>query len=190
MNEYRGLWRGKCVDNKEWATGYYMKIVRKTYSIKEIIRHCIFTGVEFWDKLSGETALECYKIDPSTLGECTGLTDKNGKLAFESDLVRDNSNGAIGVIKYGEYRQPFNDDESTKHIGFYIDWLEKTVKLFLRVDLGYWLPLVEIVGNIHDNPELLQKGAADNFYDVNESFGETLKPTVTESFEERGLIKF
>lgn len=141
MDKTRGLWRGKRLNNGEWYHG--IDVMRKPVR-GEL---CLCNPGEDW-----------ISVDPSTLGECVGFPDKNDNAAFEDDLVKDNSNGVIGVIRYGEYRQPFNDDESTKHIGFYVDWLEETVKLFLRADLGYWLPLVEIIGNIHDNPEMLKGG--------------------------------
>lgn len=138
MNELRGLWRGKDVDCGEWVTGYYsVGFDGNPYIEKRITR---------WT----------YEIDSKTLGECTCGTDKTGELAFEGDLVEDEFDVAIGVIRYGEYKQPFNDDKFTKHIGFYVDWIEGDDRGLLRVDLGYWLPLVKIIGNIHDNPELLE----------------------------------
>lgn len=146
MDEHRGLWRGKRTDNGEWVEGFY-SCVTDNYTPKNVYSITTFETLK-----NGEIILTgMYAVDPSTLGECAGFTDKNGKLAFEGDLVKDDSNDAIGVIRYGEYRQPFNDDKFTKHIGFYIDWLEENNKATLRVDLGYWLPLVKIIGNIHDN---------------------------------------
>lgn len=70
-------------------------------------------------------------------------------------LAEDEFEDAIGVIRYGEYKQPFNDDQFTKHIGFFIDWLGGDTKAYLRADLGYWLPFAKIISNIHDNPDLL-----------------------------------
>ncbi len=150
MNEHRGLWRGKLkYDTKpymkgEWIEGNYIQLDDNTSAI---LPHIYGYGE--------------VEVISDTLGECTGSTDKNSKLAFEGDLVKVEYIAAIGVIRYGEYRQPFNEHNSTKHIGFYIDWLGESNKAYLRVDLGYWLQIVEIIGNIHDTPELIQKGAAE-----------------------------
>ena len=144
MNEHRGLWRGKRLDYNDWVDGDLLLI-------KSAGKMCY--------QITHRPSCWAWLVDSKTLGECTGGTDKQGKLAFEGDLVKEKFNVAIGVIRYGEYKQPFNDDEHTKHIGFYVDWLENSE--ILRKDLGYWLPLVEIIGNIHDNPELIQKGAAE-----------------------------
>lgn len=145
MNETRGLWRGKHddIDSSRWVVGYLIKM---------------------WGKFCLQDP-QCEnhvdEIDPSTLGECTGKTDRKANLIFEHDIVAD-SIGTRGIIKYGEYRQPFNDDEFTKHIGFYIEWLDKCDIAVLRKDLGYWLPYIEVIGNIHDKPELMRGANNDS----------------------------
>ncbi|MEZ3438623.1 MAG: YopX family protein [Oscillospiraceae bacterium] len=152
MEETRGLWRGKCVDSGEMVQGIKLYFPNNLYAI--ITTEPLGSGRIV---LTGK-----YVVNPSTLGECTCGTDKTGKLAFEGDLVEDEFDVAIGVIRYGEYKQPFNDDKFTKHIGFYVDWIEGDDRDLLRVDLGYWLPLVKIIGNIHDNPEPLKGANNDN----------------------------
>ena len=87
MNETRGLWHGKRIDNGEWVEGYYV-------SNGEDL-HYIITD-EFVQHL----------VDPSTLGECTGLTDKNGKLIFEGDIV--SNDNLILVVEWDSDRATFN----------------------------------------------------------------------------------
>lgn len=96
-------------------------------------------------------------IDPDTIGQYTGLT-ANGKKIFEGDIIRANHDRAVGVVRFGEYMSP-SDPDPTRHIGYYVDWQGKE-KDFLRADLGYWSSRsdVEVIGNIHDNPELLEAG--------------------------------
>lgn len=91
-----------------------------------------------------------------TLGQYTGLTDKDGRKAFEHDVIMHHFSYAVGVIKYGEYRNQWGDDSYTGHVGFYVDWVTGEEHKFLRKDLGYWLKTTQIVGNIHDNPELME----------------------------------
>lgn len=149
MTDNRGLWRGKRLDNGEWVEGYYVHL-----SDGENEEHRIYTGYAETD--CGDCFPDFYKVDPEALGECASLTDKNDKLAFEGDLINSHFGGNVGVIRRGEYKNPFNDDKFAKHIGFYVEWLTGSDKDALRMDLGYWLPAVEIVGNIYDNPELLK----------------------------------
>ena len=103
-----------------------------------------------------------FEVIPSTVGQYTGLTDNNGTKIFEGDIVKHHFGEEKGIVKFGEYRQPFNDDIHTKHIGFYVDWISGEEKELLRKDLGYWVNLdknfdyeIFIGENIHDNPELL-----------------------------------
>lgn len=103
------------------------------------------------------------KVERETIGQYTGSTDKNGKKIFEEDIVKHHFGEEKGIVKFGEYQQPFNDDIHTKHIGFYIDWISGEQKELLRKDLGYWVNLDKnydyeiFIGNIHDNPELLKE---------------------------------
>ena len=57
-------------------------------------------------------------------------------------------------LRYGAYQSCF-DSQKTEHIGFYVDW---SGSRNYRKDLGYWINMVnaEVVGNIFDNPELLE----------------------------------
>lgn len=94
-------------------------------------------------------------IDENTICQYTGLTDKNGNKIFEGDIVRDIFEPSIiGIVKYGKYRNTFNDDGFGGHVGFYIEWKAKA-KL-LRKDLVYWAEHSGFIGNIFDNPELLE----------------------------------
>lgn len=92
----------------------------------------------------------------STICQCTGLKDKNSKLIWENDIVKDIFSDTCAPIKYGSYQNCF-DSTKTEHIGFYVDWLGKYAKRY-RKDLGYWINMVnaEVIGNIFDNPGLLE----------------------------------
>ena len=97
-----------------------------------------------------------YIDDESTICQCTGLKDKNGKLIWENDIVKDIFSDTCAPIKYGSYQNCF-DSTKAEHIGFYVDWSGKYAKRY-RKDLGYWINMVnaEIIGNIFDNKELLE----------------------------------
>ena len=122
------LFRGKQVDNGEWVQGDFVS------------SGC---GIAYTDYLNehGDIGEVFCKVIPETVGQYTGLTDKNGNKVFEGDIVYvcyEGKNGAI-VFKHGMYLIDGN--------GFCID--------FILTDRGEEL---EIIGNIHDNPELLKGG--------------------------------
>lgn len=147
--EDRYLFKAKRLDNGEWVQGYYVKGL-DMYD-KEV--HLIFEpNTMFYS--SGETD-GWYKVDPTTICRCTGLKDKNGKLIWENDIVKDIFSDTCAPIKYGSYQNCF-DSRKAEHIGFYVDWSEKYTKNY-RKDLGYWIHMVdaEVVGNKFDNSELL-----------------------------------
>lgn len=93
-------------------------------------------------------------VTPETLCQFTGLCDKNGNKIWENDIIKYHFGEIYAPIKYGYYQNCF-DSQKAEHIGFYVDW---TGDKCLRKDLGYWINMVDAipVGNIFDNPELLQ----------------------------------
>lgn len=136
INDTRGLWRGKCVDNNnEWVEGDLSRINSVDNYFIEGIR-------SKWP----------WRVDPSTLGECTGLLDKNGKLIFEGDIVKIDKATIRGFEgKYGIVEWLSGD--AAFALVFRHQWL------FFNEHIS--LDDCEVIGNIHDNPELL-KGAENN----------------------------
>lgn len=95
-----------------------------------------------------------YAVNPDTVGEYTGLTDKNGVRIFEGDIVgyvpwQNTRDFRKGVVRFGTYRNAFNDTNGAH--GFYIEWLNNDKEL-LEKSLSYWAESVSVCGNIHDNP--------------------------------------
>jgi uncharacterized phage protein (TIGR01671 family) len=116
------LFRGKRVDNGEWIYG-------------DLLTPTDIMNV--WE-ISENTGMgDRYDIDPETVGQYTGLTDKNGKKIFEGDIIKDRFDD-IGQIEYKPKSSAFivKDWETG-----YVLWFEKDI---------------EVIGNIHDNPELLK----------------------------------
>lgn len=133
------LFKAKRKDNGEWVEGYYRRI-----PCMGMLEHYIMTR-------NPKNRMEQYAIDPDTICQYTGLTDKNDKKIWENDIVNckkyiggnyvdycieagyvEMKYGAFGLhrIKYDAYYRTFKD------------WLE---------DYEY-----EVIGNIFDNPELLE----------------------------------
>lgn len=134
----------KRIDDGKWVEGYY----QKRYGLLGNEEHLIFHA-------DSHTVWEYSKIDPKTLCQYTGLTDKNGNKIWENDIIKYHFGEIYAPIKYGYYQNCF-DSQKTEHVGFYVDW---TGDKCLRKDLGYWIDMVYAmpVGNIFDNKELLQE---------------------------------
>lgn len=107
-------------------------------------------------------------ISRDTVGQFTGLTDKNGKKIFEGDIVRLTEDfddysipdrSVLGVVHIGEYP---NDD--TTVYGCYIKWQQE--RFLYRCDLWYWIndnpDPFEVIGNIYDNPEMPEPEVEEN----------------------------
>lgn len=127
------IFRGKSVDNGEWVEGYYV---------------CDTTGKNTHHYIFPENTCEGVVVIPETVGQYTELKDKSGKKIFEDDIVKVKyyNDGErikqITVVTYdhetGGY-SPFNWDYACDGCGFNLFIIE-----------------VEIIGNMHDNPELLE----------------------------------
>lgn len=86
---------------------------------------------------------EDYEVIPETVGQYTGLTDKNDKKIFKGDIVNYIYYGSAikGVIKFGEYKTPYEKG----HVGFYINWdLTKQLASFFKENASR----IEVIGNI------------------------------------------
>lgn len=146
------LFRGKPIDDKDFL---WVNSDGFVYGAPAVPYKTLFYAYYKPYKDDGDYSLVPVEVDSSTVGQYTGLT-ANGKKIFEVDIIRANHDGAVGVVRFGEYMSP-SDPDPTRHIGYYVDWQGKE-KDFLRADLGYWASRsdVEVIGNIHDNSELLK----------------------------------
>ena len=121
------LFRGKRVDNGEWVYGSL---------VNAGVCMIIPQNAEHW---GGAEFNIGYIVDPETVGQYTGLADKNGKKIFEGDIAEfDNSQF---VVEYFESRMGF---------GFAGLKGRGVVSGFTMMDWEH----LKIIGNIHDNPEL------------------------------------
>ena len=136
--ENRFLFRGKRIDNGEWIVGSL--IVDKHQHIE--------TGeqIEIIGIYPSEYKDFSKRIDPSTICQCTGLKDKNGKLIFENDIL----SGHIDV--------EFPEDETRKRVVWYENgWCtnEPGCDDYEELD-DFDSENFEVIGNMIDNPELLE----------------------------------
>lgn len=140
MREHMGLFRGKRLDNREWVEGNLL--FDHVLGITEI------AGFEYW---TSETGIErggfCELVDPDTVGECTSMCDKDGKLIFEGDILK----GMRGLHRV-YYDTSLACFEWAKING---NWEES---------FSGFADEYEIIGNAHDNPELME-GAGDDAAD-------------------------
>ena len=131
MRDY--LFRGKRIDNGEWVEGCGIIATENWVSI--------FTVIDDIDENSSE--VNEIEILPETVGQYTGLTDKNGTKIFEGDIVECVSDGEQAVISWLKYSACFGLSFDGWCCGFdnYDDNLPSDF---------------EVIGNIHDKPELLK----------------------------------
>ena len=98
-------------------------------------------------------------VDPSTIGEYTGLKDKHGKRIFEGDIVKNEWCIIKGnsIVRFGEYKSSYSsNDYQCGHLGFYLEHISEFNKIAVRKDIMYFANKCEIIGNTIDNPELLR----------------------------------
>jgi len=132
------LFRGKRVDNGTWAYGDLL--------------HCD-DEMEIDSESLGENG---GYIIPETVGQYTESTDKNGTMIFEGDIVRTKKYGRIIELKDHTYT---NVSDYDTFVVCYSPCMfrllrEKPDRGFNLVNDGY--AQLEVIGNIHDNPELLE----------------------------------
>ena len=141
------LFRGKRKDNGEWIEA---SAINNQYDIRGD-KHTyigIFVTSERYPLMKTR---EWYEVYPETAGQYTGLTDKNGTKIFEGDIV-------AGVLHWLEKKK--NGIVAFRDGSFGLLWY--------RGDIEQFNPFTsicnvthEVIGNIHDNPELLKGGGEE-----------------------------
>lgn len=120
------LFRGKRMDNGEWVEGD----LHKNTDFSKAHIHPVGERVRSFD------------VIPETVGQYTGLTDKNGNKIFEGDIVELHFSGARGVVIFDKY--------------CYMIEVHAFGRPFCKVIGEYDKDVLEVIGNAHDNPELLK----------------------------------
>lgn len=136
------LFRGKAIGG-DWAYGYYVFTPKRTGAFGQTIssadfdRHYILT-------MKFNIVKE---VIPETVGQYTGLTDKNGKRIFEGDIVvqpvRETSKHSPCIVEFHKGKFQAHYVSKNRFFDRYYDVNSYT----------------KVIGNIHDNPELLKGGA-------------------------------
>ena len=136
------LFHGKRLDNGEWIEG--TPFHRKSFYGSPDDRHFMLTGEEFhYDYY------EAHEVDPATVGQFTGRSDAHDKRIFEGHIVRFYRTNSLGRTYIRVGRVAFDTYNGTP--AFCV--IDPTGYRWSFAALGE----VEIIGNIHDNPELLEK---------------------------------
>lgn len=131
------LFRGKRKDNGEWVYGAYYK-QEHIYGYEKVV-HCIITSK---DVLSNDLGLDYEEVIPETVGQHTGLNDKNGTKVFEGDILRG-------------FSYPFQNDEGEFNYYAEVVWFDDCCSFGLVT---------------HKNPKSLVNGISDGNTDLIEDF--------------------
>ena len=154
--EDRYLYRAKRTDNGELVQGYLVETRHNTYH--DGYRIIDKDGINYDELDYYEPSFISYVIDPSTICQCTGLTDKNGNKIWENDIVS---------FQFDNDDCPFPNKDTKKRIGkvffsdFRASWsitMGKNGSKSLNNDLWKYVQngnRVEVIGSAIDNPELL-----------------------------------
>lgn len=149
------LFRGRCIDYDEtygWVEGYYVHL-QDVWKNRDV--HRIYNGFSESDCYGFYP--DYYKVDPDTIGQFTGLIDKDGNKIFEGDILEYRSNFDWGgeeinhvVVFWEEHRWSYETIYSNR-------WTENWNNKGHRCDVykGIVEKYGKVIGNIHDNPELL-----------------------------------
>lgn len=139
------LFKAKRKDNGEWVEGYYLNVAK--------INHFICTGkIKLDGAVKGIIAPEMYEIDPDTICQCTGLADKNGQKIWENDIVK-NKKRTEG---FDWYKVVWRKDFADFGVEPIKPQFEAKYPMGLSDELTIYGRDYEVIGNVFDNPEMLE----------------------------------
>lgn len=140
------LFRGRQSDTGDWVKGFYIQKPNPFSEDGKPIRHCIIDLPPFG-----------YDVDPETVGQFTGLLDKDGNQIFEGDVLDlsilgpDHSLKAVSIEHGAVGFYPLHPEEEAEEDRRWRSfWKDDEQELW---DSEYFT----VIGNIHDNPELLER---------------------------------
>ena len=132
------LFRGKRIDNGQWVEGAFCQKDCDSPFGDMVDRPSI---IKYEDPFSGFW----FQVDPDTVGQYTGLTDKNGRKVFEGDVLDHTIQAEVltnrGIVAWDSENARWALQLNTMKPCFYM----------------HNTKAVEVIGNIHDNPELLDQ---------------------------------
>ena len=131
------LFKAKSVEYGKWLEGYYLK--KYDFLGKEV--HFIFLEYR-------PNAWRCIEVNPDTICQFTGLCDKNGKKIWENDILM------------AHLDESYPEDATYEAVEWGVaGWVTHEANSIDRQYIGEFdLEHYEVVGNVFDNPELLQEG--------------------------------
>lgn len=142
------LFRGKRSDTGEWVYGGIRIVQGRYYIIPE------------------DSNPFGFEVDPATVGQYTGLTDKNGNRIFEGDIVAFTFHSDLAEHAHLDERPEITENHEILFSEGSM-WMKRiiipdslTAQIYGRrlILESLWKHRIEIIGNIHDNPELLKGG--------------------------------
>lgn len=135
------LFRGKRVDNYEWVYGSFcMDALEQLKGIR-----CVDGFICLYDM--AKCKMQMHEVDRETVGQFTGLTDQNGNWIFEGDIVMYTERRLGGKDAAVVEQVSFDEGGFCTHSYLLNNWLRSG---------NTKLKGIEVIGNIHDNPELLE----------------------------------
>ena len=168
--EDRYLFKAKRTDNREWVQGVPFEIEGKQVILIKDNENLL--RVHYLEENMWNAEIYVIEVDKSTICQCTGLKDKNGKLIWENDIAE--LFGHRGVIKYVcggfgiGYRKNIDWEEIHANI-MRVTGCENLLYAcendnYISLWEIYWdfndendsVNTVEVIGNIFDNKELLE----------------------------------
>lgn len=172
--------RAKRKDNNEWVYGYYVKHKTTTFCFKEDYENStdIDKDYIYFDRMTDwglPNELVGFEVDNKTLGEYTGLKDKNNKEIYEGDVIltqpmfdkpyskNRKSKQRIGIVKWDKAYKEITDTDNkiklknTGHPQFCVNLIDYNINGgYTNADWGLFNDC-EVIGNIWDNQDLIKE---------------------------------